>query len=174
MHPLGIVRCLLDVFNTRSCIADGMVVAINTLHLLQTLLSCLLLTGFNISVPAIVEIVRGGIDFALESAPSHLRFLAWGLGHFTTKLPPEEAAKLVSELEAAVVKLPAHDKDDEEWNSLYHYLQGLRVRGVGLKVSRESLCTQAACLACRCIEVSCTVQLDGNSLCLEAGYLLAE
>lgn len=82
--------------------------------------------GHNVSVQAITDIVRSGITYALEEAPTRLRFLPWGLHHFTNKLPAEAAEQLVAQLEEA----GAGHEEDEEWSPLNLYLSRLKVCGI--------------------------------------------
>jgi hypothetical protein len=86
--------------------------------------------GFNLSGPAINDIVRGGIAYALELAPSRLEFLPWGLGHFTGKLPPPDAEQLVDQLEGVGAGHGGGEGEEEEegWGALFMYLAGMKVR----------------------------------------------
>ena len=89
--------------------------------------------GFNLSGAAINEIVKGGIAYALESAPSRLEFLPWGLGHFTGKLSPPDAEERVKELEEAAAGHGGGEGEEEEegWGPLLMYLAGMKVRRGG-------------------------------------------
>ncbi len=47
-------------------------------------------SGLNLHRDELMRIVRAGINFSFERTPTQLSFLAWGLGHFTHKLPQED------------------------------------------------------------------------------------
>ena len=50
----------------------------------------LLIPGHTLLRAELLRIVRAGINSSLESPPSRLLFMAWGLGPFCTKLPQED------------------------------------------------------------------------------------
>ena len=52
--------------------------------------SPLLIPGHTLLRAELLRIVRAGINSSLESAPSRLLFMAWGLGPFSAKLPQED------------------------------------------------------------------------------------
>ena len=52
--------------------------------------SPLLIPGHTLLRAELLRIVRAGINSSLESAPSRLLFMAWGLGPFCAKLPQED------------------------------------------------------------------------------------
>jgi hypothetical protein len=102
-----------------------------------------------VSVQAITDIVRSGITYALEEAPTRLRFLPWGLHHFTNKLPAEAAEQLVAQLEEA----GAGHEEDEEWSPLNLYLSRLKVCGMGAGSGFPGCSNgQSGCAALTCVD----------------------
>ncbi|KAI8472835.1 MAG: hypothetical protein J3K34DRAFT_457586 [Monoraphidium minutum] len=96
--------------------------------------------GFNLSVPAILSIVEGGLAYGCDAPPGRLPFLGRGLAAFTPKLPQPEAARLAGRLEASLSKAGRqHDPSDDGWRDAYAYLEGLKSRGSGAKAPRGAL-----------------------------------
>ncbi|GBF99460.1 hypothetical protein Rsub_11946 [Raphidocelis subcapitata] len=95
--------------------------------------------GFNLSVPAILAIVEGGLAHGCESLPARGPFLGRGLSALTPKLPQPDAQRLAGRLEAALSKAGRHDEAADGWRDAHAHLEGLKARASGAKVARGGL-----------------------------------
>lgn len=87
----------------------------------------------------LLETVQLGIEYGLQDPPHGFNFLAWGLGHFTGKIPAEEARGLVTQLEEASENLGQSQGDANAWEPFQQYLQGLRDRANKGRLARSAL-----------------------------------
>ncbi|KAF5839476.1 hypothetical protein DUNSADRAFT_650 [Dunaliella salina] len=138
------------------------------LHAFSEVASALssLYAGVGLSRDELVSLVRGGARFALAAdsndraaAVPRMYFLSWGLEPFISKLPPQDAALLVGELEGlaegVAAEVPpmrpqagskAEDEDDgaaaeeevmsAEWMQYEHFMAELKNRASEAKAGK--------------------------------------
>ena len=83
--------------------------------------------GHSIHRDELMRIVRNGVSFAMNDAPSNITFLSWGLACFTAKLTQEDALVLAGELDDQI-KESLFMVDEPEWMPLNNYLKGVKSR----------------------------------------------
>ncbi|GAX82288.1 hypothetical protein CEUSTIGMA_g9717.t1 [Chlamydomonas eustigma] len=92
--------------------------------------------GHNLHREELLRMVRACINYSLEEHESRLYFLAWGLVHFTEKLPQEDCQALVAEVEDAMEGMAElYDLESEEWLPLQQYMAALKERTLNAKVN---------------------------------------
>jgi hypothetical protein len=75
--------------------------------------------------PSILGIVEGGIDFALNDAPTRISFLEVGLLQFTQKLSAADIKDIVTKLEKRMEGIDV-DADPSGWKPYFSFVEALR------------------------------------------------
>lgn len=93
----------------------------------------------NKNRPDLLNIVRGGIQYAFTDAPKHLSFLDGAVLHFISKLPPPDIMDILKDVEKTTENVNT-DEDPSGWRPYHIFVDTVRekyAKGEGLQDVKE-------------------------------------